>query len=455
MDRITLKNYRCFREEQSARMAPLTVLVGDNSTGKTSFLAMVRALYDLAIGSRTVDFKEPPYDLGSFDEIAHHRGSRGGRAETFEAGLETTIPSGQDQGSETKTYHTEISFGRSGTTPVPIRRHHGIADSWIEERAFNDKRYIFEVGTARGHWKIGGGHVNLFSAGPGNQSPLRFVVRLVIIEAQLWKEDSDSFLEPFEGSPAISSDDMDLVKEILHAINSFGRKRPFASSPVRSKPRRTYDPSQPEPDPEGDHVPTYLVHTFFHDKKAWRILKDGLEQFGRNAGLFDEISVNPLVKKDSGPFQVQVRKARSTGERLKGPPRNLIDVGYGVSQVLPVITDLLRADGPDTFLLQQPEVHLHPSAQSALGSLFCKVASTGKQLIVETHSDHLMDRIRMDVRDGKTALKPEDVSILFFERDELDVRIHSLGIDEQGNITGAPQGYRKFFMEEVRRSLWA
>ena len=106
------------------------------------------------------------------------------------------------------------------------------------------------------------------------------------------------------------------------------------------------------------------------------------------------------------------------------------------------------------FLLQQPEVHLHPSAQAALGSLFCQVAAAGKQLIVETHSDHVIDRIRMDVRDGTSALKHEDVSILFFERDELDVRIHSLGIDDQGNITGAPPSYRQFFMEEVRRSLW-
>ena len=120
--------------------------------------------------------------------------------------------------------------------------------------------------------------------------------------------------------------------------------------------------------------------------------------------------------------------------RLKGPPRNLIDVGYGVSQVLPVITELLREDSLAIFLLQQPEVHLHPSAQAALGSLFCQVAGPERQLIIETHSDHLLDRVRMDVRDGTTGLKPEDVSILYFERGELDVRIHSLRIDEEGNI---------------------
>ena len=73
--------------------------------------------------------------------------------------------------------------------------------------------------------------------------------------------------------------------------------------------------------------------------------------------------------------------------------------------------------------------------------------------MVETHSDHLLDRVRMDVRDRATTLHPDDVSILFFERDRLDVRIHSLRIDDQGNVLGAPSGYRQFFMDETRRSL--
>ena len=99
-------------------------------------------------------------------------------------------------------------------------------------------------------------------------------------------------------------------------------------------------------------------------------------------------------------------------------------------------------------------MHLHPSAQAALGSFFCQVAKPDRQLVVESHSDHLLDRVRMDVRDGTTDLKPDDVSILFFERKDLAVRIHSLRIDQEGNIEGAPDGYRSFFLEETARSLW-
>lgn len=114
------------------------------------------------------------------------------------------------------------------------------------------------------------------------------------------------------------------------------------------------------------------------------------------------------------------------------------------------------------FLLQQPEVHLHPSAQAALGTLFCEIASTDRQLIIETHSDYLLDRVRMDIRDKVGELSPEDVSILFFERENLGVKIHQLGIDEDANLVtisedgsvwGTPQHYKDFFMEETSRLL--
>ena len=194
----------------------------------------------------------------------------------------------------------------------------------------------------------------------------------------------------------------------------------------------------------------YLSTAFFEDAKSWKALREALEQFGQESGLFDEISVKPLGKRGGEPFQMQVRKF---GRRAKGPLRNLVDVGYGVSQALPVITELFRDDKTPMFLLQQPEVHLHPSAQAALGSLFCQISDWSRQLVVETHSDHLVDRVRMDVRDKTGKLRPDDVSILFFEREDLDVRIHPLRLDAEGNIVGAPSSYRRFFMEESRRSL--
>lgn len=445
MDAIRHKNYRCFRDEQSARLAPLTLLVGDNSAGKTSFLAMIRALWDAFFDSRFPDFKEEPYDLGSYDEIAHHRGGRGGRADGFEAGFSDRCR----QRRENVEFKFDVRFERSGSAPIPVRTR--IADenedAWIESGFAPGESLKVRIGTNRGAWE---GEI---APELEDASYIMGERSSIPRELPIWFYLDEGFveMEPIENSPALSQEDVAMARKLdLAWWRPFSR--PFASAPVRSKPRRTYDPARVAADPEGDYIPMYLANMYFSDKKAWARLKDGLERFGRDAGLFDEISVKALGRRGSDPFQVQVRKF---GGGLKGPLRNLADVGYGVSQALPLMTELLRGSGrDDMFLLQQPEVHLHPSAQAALGSLFCRTAGGNRQLIVETHSDHLIDRVRMDVRDGVSELKPSDVSILYFQRDALDVKIHSLGIDEEGNILNAPDDYRRFFMEEVKRSLW-
>ena len=441
MDSVTLKNFRCFREEQTARLAPLTLLVGENSTGKTSFLALIRAIWNLAYRYRIPDFKEEPYDLGSFDEIAHHRGARGGRADEFHAGF-----SGRGRGRRAPSTTFAFTFAKRGTAPVPARRRISRGNTWTAE-TFAEP-YGLRVGTMGRSWKM---------RLPGNMQIRRLLLddeylappHHLLAQSTEGEQGLGLDFVPTDGSPPLSSDDLKKIRD-LTAPRIFAEP-PFASAPVRSRPHRTYDPSRPTPDPEGDYVPMYLADVFSRNKTVWSALKKGLEEFGQAAGLFDEISIRRFGKSGSEPFQVQVRRFDN---RLKGPQRNLIDVGYGVSQVLPVVTELLRPDAPPLFLLQQPEVHLHPSAQAALGSLFCQVASRDRQLIVETHSDHLLDRVRMEVRDGGTNLKPEDVSILYFERGDLDVNIHSIRIDEEGNIRGAPDGYRRFFLEETTRSLW-
>jgi predicted ATPase len=141
----------------------------------------------------------------------------------------------------------------------------------------------------------------------------------------------------------------------------------------------------------------------------------------------------------SDPFQVRVV--------TQGPAANLADVGYGVSQALPILVEVLKGVKNEQFILQQPEVHLHPRAQAALGSFFVNaVASQKKRFVIETHSDYLIDRIRLEVASGK--LKPEDVQILFFDRPTFDVKIWELGLDAGGNILGAPPSYRSFFLNE-------
>ena len=445
---LFLQNFRCFHQHQETRLAPLTFLVGNNSTGKTSFLALIRALWDLAYSNRMPDFKEDPYDLGSFDEIAHHRGAKGGRADSFNMGfLEKTKKS-------SRTFN--FTFGKRGSYPVLTQRRLTQGNAWSDETfGANGKPYVIRVGTKNGSW-IGKDHEESTSSLVADRLPLP-VSRLTLSRTGRFRGDNQ-FFQPLDGSPDMALHDLEQLHRLGTAVSlRHVRARPIASAPVRSKPRRTYDPARSIADPEGDYIPMFLAEVFLRSQDDWKELKQALEEFGQVSGLFDEIRIKPLGRSDSDPFQIQIRKFGKSGRQLKGPHRNLRDVGYGVSQVLPVITELLRehtgVPSPSLFLLQQPEVHLHPSAQAALGSLFSKIASASRQVVVETHSDYMIDRVRIDVRDGETHLRPEDISILYFEQSGLEVNIHSLQIDGEGNILDLPAGYRHFFLEETKRTL--
>lgn len=128
-----------------------------------------------------------------------------------------------------------------------------------------------------------------------------------------------------------------------------------------------------------------------------------------------------------------------------------MDVGYGVSQSLPILVDILSAQRQG-FILQQPEVHLHPRGQAELAGFFVEATRKRRnRFLIETHSDHIVDRIRISVRRG--LLRPEDVSILYFEPHGSSVQIHSMSLDKQGNLRGEPVGYREFFARETDRLL--
>ncbi|MDE0021420.1 MAG: AAA family ATPase [Candidatus Poribacteria bacterium] len=435
MDKIWVGNFRCFREKQDVPLKPLTLLVGENSTGKTSFLAMINVLMDQKTRQNGVpNFKEP-YDLGSFDEIAHYRGGRGGRADYFIGGCEL-----RSAGKENTPYSFEYTFKKNAGAPFISKTRSERKGVWMEaeyDPLTESPAFPFPVsvllGSSRGAWE--------------------------------WKvQASDGKIDigiiPLEGSPEADNDEKAGFEELAalsppEIMFFFAERALFprvvAPAPVRSNPKRTYDLTPLIPDHEGSYIPSLFAHLSAQETDPWKRLKEKLEAFGKESGLFDEIDVKrPFRKNETGPFQILVRKA---GGKIKGPWRNLQDVGYGVSQILPTATELFFRSDPALHLLQQPETHLHPSAQAALGSQLCRTASEGKQLIVETHSDYLMDRVRMDVRDQKTDLTPEDVIVLFFERDGLDVRIWPIRFDELGNVKDAPNSYRRFFMSEVNRSI--
>ena len=416
LQEFRLRDFRCFAEAQTARLAPLTLLVGENSTGKTSFLAAVRAAWRLAYGSGDAGFNDPPYRLGAYSEIAHAARIRQPSASSFALGF-TSLSGGG-------SIDVEMTFGPSYSVSHPVRTRWNCGDAWVQQSMLNGEIAEVTFGVGTRDWRVGD---------PTNTEGRRLFPPAICnaIERELDGQRLAAF------RPLIAY--FDSKRGIVDA---------YASAPIRANPERTYDPKGIVSDPQGANAPDVLANL---TKKNGSELRQRIEAFGQRSGLFDDIEVARLGKWDGAPFQVLVRKYDHKGR--KGPKRNIIDVGFGVSQVLPVLIEVFQAQAPELFLFQQPEVHLHPSAQAALGTLFCETAAGGKQILVETHSDYLLDRVRMEVRDGGSGLAPADVSVLFFQRDGMGVRIHSLRFDDNGNVLNAPTDYRQFFMEETQRSV--
>ncbi|HUZ75304.1 MAG TPA: AAA family ATPase [Stellaceae bacterium] len=132
-------------------------------------------------------------------------------------------------------------------------------------------------------------------------------------------------------------------------------------------------------------MPLEMARQKISSPAEWDGVHQRLKNFGQRSGLFEDIDIRLLGKRDGDPFQVTVRG--------NGPPFNLVDVGYGVSQALPIIYQLEQSRQHDTFLLQQPEVHLHPRAQAELGSVIARLSKqrSASLFMVETHSDYIID----------------------------------------------------------------
>lgn len=417
----------------------MTVLVGENSSGKSTFLALTRIAWGLAQGHIQTDFNEEPFRLGAFEQIATHRESAR-RPKSFRIGAE--IAKSQSQPS-----------GGNKVLSAPLR----ITGTYAR-RAVEPSLTDWAVETGDIHCRVsfpleedGSPALEVFSATEQSKPLLRLppraqrsggllpVIRLAPLATGRWDERDRQFDSP-KTAGVIRA-----LEQIDEALIMAAGPMPLAFAPVRTQPQRTYDPLKETLSPEGSHVPMTLARLSATRPGVWRALRTAVNRFGAASGLFSGVDIRRVGRKESDPFQIEVN--------VSGRPFNLVDVGYGVSQILPILVDILRGSEHETFLLQQPEVHLHPRAQAELATFLSSlVALQNQRFVVETHSDHLVDRLRMDVRD-KRNLKADQVLILYFERQAGQVQVHPIEIDEQGNLVDVPPAYRSFFLDEDRRLL--
>jgi len=432
---FVLRDVRCFAGEHKFNIRPLTFLVGENSTGKSTVLGCMQALADSANqGFNTIDFNAEPHQMGIFEDIA--RRSKPLNKE-FELGMEYTL-AGAD-------FSTRLILKEKSQAFEPVI-------SKVSMK-FKDARILIELNHARN----GRNRSELFKVAKSKGD-------LIIYWNDARFDLSEVFsiirrLEIIKPKGELSSAEKDILALFGEGKRWEYRNQPWyrgplalrdlklvSIAPIRSKPKRSYDISKEEPTPEGSEIPMALMNLRRSDSGTWHGLKKRLTEFGVTSGLFSDVDIRRTGRSKSDPFQLQLN-IRNLAKV------NLIDVGYGVSQILPILVRIFRETQPSHFLIQQPEVHLHPKGQAALASLLTEVIEQQKHsFIIETHSDYMIDRARIEIMRGN--IKPEDVSLVYFEAlKSRRVRPHNIEFDKQGNLRNAPRHYRDFFLHETNNLL--
>ena len=220
-------------------------------------------------------------------------------------------------------------------------------------------------------------------------------------------------------------------------------------APIRAEPKRTYDNIARGYEANGSHIPIVL-NKILNDKKhkLHNKLKEALQKFGANSGLFKDVAARRYDSSDiSSPFELNIT--------LSNKPLKISNVGYGVSQVLPVIVETVMHTNKSEFAVQQPEVHLHPKAQAALGEFFFDLAYLeNKTFLIETHSDFLIDRFRLKIKESKD--KKVKSQVLFFDKDPKTGgnRCTPIEIENNGKYSDKqPENFQQFFINELSTML--
>jgi predicted ATPase len=127
------------------------------------------------------------------------------------------------------------------------------------------------------------------------------------------------------------------------------------------------------------------------------------------------------------------------------------NVGFGLTYVLPIVVACLASQPGRLLLLENPEAHLHPRGQTAITRLACQAAAAGAQLVIESHSDHVLNAVRLSVKDG--ILTPGSVVLQYFDRDGEAINISSPTVGGDGMLSDWPKGFFDEWDKAIDRLL--
>ncbi|QEE17014.1 DUF3696 domain-containing protein [Promethearchaeum syntrophicum] len=245
----------------------------------------------------------------------------------------------------------------------------------------------------------------------------------------------------------LMSDINDFFYEISSAINKLSKTLNKISfiGPLREEPslRYTCEDQKLEIGNRGENAPL-----IFESEKTLKTKEFFLMEQGRFKKLRNK-KFSEIWNLWSKYFNFGLLNSKSTSDsmfRFRIDEHNLKHVGFGISQVFPILIEGVRIEKGDTLILEQPEIHLHPDLQMRLADFFISMGISGRNTIIETHSEHIINRIVRRVVEDNTHKLIDLIAVYFVNMGKNGLEIEEIKIDHKG-IVNWPKG---FFDEAMR-----
>lgn len=411
ISQLRLQNFKSWRDTGPMRFAPLTGFFGTNSSGKTSilqFLMMMKQTVESNDRSRVLHTggdKNSYVDLGTFYDLIHNHQVPGELEFSIEWSLYKKEPDIIFSIGDNLRFEAKIEGQKNSVHVVEFIYH------------FNNQHIGMRCKTQRDEYDL--------------------IANLSDKTHNITQFKSDNRHRNPYPSPIKSYDFPDIVgyytqhfgfrfEELFKRISYLG--------PLREYPSRIYLWSGERPQDVGTRgewaIPALLA--------ASPEVKLKVAEWLKTLGLIHSFDLRPIAE-NRREYEAVVQLSP---EAATVP---LTDVGFGVSQVLPVLTLCYYVPEKSIIILEQPEIHLHPAVQANLADVFIDVIKTrGVQIILESHSEHLLRRLQR--RMAEEQLTPDQTALYFTSLREGVSHLEELAIDEFGNIRNWPDN---FFGDEL------
>jgi len=456
---LRVQNFKAFKDTGELELKPITILAGPNSGGKTSILQSLLLLKQTLESERTIclNLDGRFLQFSGLDEMSFSRPSPEESEVSYEFKLQSPIPR-----EVVSRYFPDFAMpGR--IRPESFEFESNVKLSFRQLQPKKGKEIIgphsFEIKS----WLQGtegpaltirfyGQRYRVYTGGKGKHNlDERKCKRIVDIDFNnflpnffVLRERKGEYAEHFHDTTQLDPIfrlPLTLLREELEANLKY-------LGPLREEPRRAYLHSGslfPEIGKKGEYAAQILwiernEKVKYAAGQTGRIyemnLLTGVSKAFQDLGILQPISVSQAQR-----IMYQVLFGLKEASLRKKV--TIADVGFGMSQLLPIILMGLRSDQDSILIFEQPEIHLHPKLQANLADFFLILAKSGKRLIVETHSDHLINRLRRRIVEDQSNKIKDMISILFIHppEEEQGATIEPLSIDRYGIIENWPPDF--------------